>query len=123
MSVSPLFEITIISSIAISPDGQTLVSGGGGYDKTIKVWNLDTGELSRTFAEHSRSVNSVAISPDGQTLVSGSDDNTIKVWSLHTGELLRTIEGHSHEVKSVAISSDGQTLVSSAREIVVWGVR
>ena len=109
-----------VESVAISPDGQTLVSGS--WDKTIKVWHLVTGELLRTLTGHTDSVNSVAISPDGQTLVSGSWDNTIKVWHLATGELLRTLVGHSHRVNSVAISPDGQTLVSGSNDqtIKVW---
>ncbi len=110
-----------VNCVAISPDGQTLVSGS--HDKTIKLWNLHNGELKRTLEGHSHSVNCVAISPDGQTLVSGSYDKTIKLWNLHNGELKRTLEGHSHSVNCVAISPDGKTIVSgSAGEIIVWGV-
>jgi CHAT domain/WD domain, G-beta repeat len=65
-------------SVAVSPDGQTLVSGS--QDKTIKVWELSTGKLIRTLTGHEGRVWSVAVSPDGQTLVSGSSDRTIKVW-------------------------------------------
>ena len=111
-----------VKSIAISPDGQTFVSGS--WDNTIKIWNLHTGELIRTLIGHSSSVQSVAITPDGQTLVSGSNDKTIKVWNPHTGELIKTLVGHSDSVKSVAISPDGQTIVSGGRDgaIKVWGV-
>ena len=68
-----------VHSVAISPDGQTLVSGS--RDSTIKVWNLLTGQEVRTLTGHLDEVHSVAISPDGQTLVSGSKDGTIKVWT------------------------------------------
>lgn len=67
-----------VNSVAISPNGQNLVSGSS--DQTIKVWELSTGKLVRTLTGHENLVNSVAISPDGQTLVSGSHDQTIKVW-------------------------------------------
>jgi WD40 repeat protein len=82
-------------SVAISPDGQTLVSGS--IDKTIKVWNLHTGELIRTLkGVHLRFVILVAISPDGHMIMSGSLlDQTLQVWNLHTGELIRTLVGHS----------------------------
>jgi FOG: WD40 repeat len=72
------FELDIIS-LAISPDGQTLVIGG---DATITIWDLSTGQELGTLTGHSDSVNSVAISPDGQTLVSGSADNTIMIWRV-----------------------------------------
>ncbi|WP_013324439.1 serine/threonine-protein kinase [Gloeothece verrucosa] len=109
-----------VISVAISPDGQTLVSGSG--DQTIHIWDLATGQLKRTLTGHSDYVNSVAISPDGQTLVSGSDDKTIKIWDLATGQLKRTLTGHSDYVNSVAISPDGQTLVSGSddKTIKIW---
>ena len=66
-----------VTSVAISPDGQTLVSGS--TDDTIKVWDLSTGKLVRTLTGQKGGVE-IAISPDGQTLVSGSWDHTIKVW-------------------------------------------
>jgi WD40 repeat protein len=110
-------------SVAISPDGQTLVSGS--WDNTIKVWGLSDGKLLRTLSGHQNGVMSVAISSDGQTLASGSEDNTIKVWGLRDGKLLRTLSGHQYYVKSVAISPDGQTLVSGSDDntIKVWGLR
>src|SRR6266851_1717169 len=109
-----------VFSVAISPDGQTLVSGS--WDNTIKVWELSTGKLIRTLTGHADAVWSVAISPDGQTLVSGSIDKTIKVWELSTGKLVRTLTDHAAEVWSVAISPDGQTLVSGSwdKTIKVW---
>ena len=112
-----------VLSVAISPDGQTVASGSG--DRTIKIWQLRTGELVNTLYGHSSWVSAVAISPDGQTLVSGSGDNTIKIWQLRTGQLLRTLTGHSKWVNSVAISPDGQTLVSGSGDntIKIWQLR
>ncbi|WP_180274674.1 WD40 repeat domain-containing protein [Tychonema bourrellyi] len=110
-----------VNYVAISPDGQTLVSCGDD-DTTIKIWQLSTGRELRTLTGHSDSVGSLAISPDGQTLVSGSDDKTIKIWQLSTGRELRTLTGHSDSVGSLAISPDGQTLVSGSddKTIKIW---
>ncbi|MEG4089742.1 WD40 repeat domain-containing protein, partial [Microcoleus sp. Pol12B4] len=93
---------SFVNSLAISPDGKIMASGS--WDKTIKIWNLETAELIGTLTGHSDRVNSVAISSDGKMLVSGSSDETIKFWNLHSGDLLCTFPGHSMEVNSVAIN-------------------
>ncbi len=112
----------IVYSVAISPDGQTIVSGSRDY--TIKVWDILSGECIRTLKGHLGWVHSVAIAPDSQAIVSGSDDNTIKIWSLNSGQLLRTLKGHSDWVKSVAIANDGETLVSGSYDgtVKVWSL-
>lgn len=110
-------------SVALSPDGQTLASGSA--DKTIKIWNLDTGQLRRTLAGNSDIIRSVTFSPDGQTLASSSGNKTIKLWNLQTGQIRRTLSGHSGPVWSVAISRDGQTLVSGSEDktIKIWNLQ
>src|SRR6266446_990935 len=110
-------------SVAISADGQTLASGS--FDKTIKLWNLKTGNLLRTLTGHKNHVVSVAISADGQMLASGSFDKTIKLWNLKTGDLLCTLTEHENTVVSVAISADGQTLASGSwdKTIKLWNLK
>jgi WD40 repeat protein len=112
-----------VNTVAISLDGQTLVSGSD--DNSIKLWNLHNRELSTTLAGPGY-VSCVAISSDGHMIVSGGDDKTIKVWNLHSGKLklIRTLKGHSYSVKTVAISSNGKTLVScDVRNIIkVWNL-
>ena len=109
-----------VNSVAVSPDSQLVASGSN--DKTIKIWNLCTGELLRILTGHVEPVKSVAISPDGQSLVSGSWDKTIKIWNIYTGKLLQTLFGHSGWVKSVAITPDGRILVSGSLDgtIKIW---
>ncbi|MEG4054982.1 MULTISPECIES: WD40 domain-containing protein [unclassified Microcoleus] len=115
---------SFVNSLAISPDGKILASGS--WDKTIKIWNLETAELIGTLTGHSDRVNSVAISYDGKMLVSGSSDETIKFWNLHSGDLLCTFPGHSMEVNSVAINPKRLVIASCGgadNTIKLWNLR
>ena len=109
-----------VTTVAFSPHGLTLASGGS--DDTICVWDANTGERLRTIEGHTNWVSSVAFTPDGLTLASGSGDGTIRLWNSDTGEHLRTIEGHAEWVSSVAFSRDGLTLASGSSDgtILLW---
>ncbi|OYD86772.1 hypothetical protein CDG77_33170, partial [Nostoc sp. 'Peltigera membranacea cyanobiont' 213] len=82
-----------VNSVVFSPDGKTLASASA--DKTIKLWNRDTGKEISTLSGHSAAVISVVFSPDGKTLASASGDNTIKLWNRETGKEISTLSGHS----------------------------
>jgi WD40 repeat protein len=109
-----------VNAVAITPDGQKAVSGSG--DKTLKVWELNTGKQLFTLTGHDDWVNAVAITPDGQKAVSGSWDKTLKVWELNTGKQLFTLTGHDDWVNAVAITPDGQKAVSGSGDntLKVW---
>ncbi len=111
-----------VNSIALSPDGQRIVSGS--RNRTIRVWNASTGEPEAgPFNGHMDSVRSVAFSPDGQRIVSGSSDRIIRVWNATMGDTeAGTFTGHTDSVTSVAFSPDGQRIVSGSydRTIRVW---
>ena len=109
-----------ISSCAISHDNKFIVSGS--YDKTLKVWDSETGNCIRTLSGNSGSVYSCAISHDNKFIVSGSDDNTLKVWDSETGNCIRTLSGNSGSVSSCAISHDNKFIVSGSddKTLKVW---
>ncbi|MBX2864326.1 MAG: DnaJ domain-containing protein [Leptolyngbyaceae cyanobacterium MAG.088] len=67
-----------ISALAFSGDNQTLVSGS--YDKTIKLWDITTGQLIDTLMGHQAAVCSVAYGLNGKIIASSSADNTAKIW-------------------------------------------
>jgi WD40 repeat protein len=109
-----------VDSVSVMPDGLRAVSGG--YDWTLRVWDLETGACLRTLAGHSGHVNSVSVTPDGRRAVSGSEDDTLQVWDLETGTCLRTLAGHSGQVNSVSVTPDGRRAVSGSRDMTlrVW---
>ncbi|MFB8790404.1 MAG: protein kinase [Potamolinea sp.] len=113
---------SFVNYAIISPDGQTLASASA--DKTIKIWNLTTGQEIRTLQGHSSFINYLIINPDGQTLASASADKTIKIWNLTNGQVIRTITGHDNYVNYLAMSPDGQTLISASADktIKIWNL-
>ena len=102
-----------VSSVAFSPDGKTLASGG--WNGTVRLWELGSGQERTTF-RHTQAVSSVAFSPDGTTLASGSGDHTIRLWDVDTGQLRTTLEGHLSGVTSLVFSPDGKSLASASEE-------
>ena len=106
-------------AIAWSPDGTQVASGSS--DKTVRIWNVQTGTEDRLLKGHADCVRSVAWNPDGAQIASGSDDRTVCVWNVHTGIEDNTLEGPTALVRAVAYSPDGTKIVSgSIKEIIVW---
>ncbi|KAI9281818.1 quinon protein alcohol dehydrogenase-like superfamily [Sporodiniella umbellata] len=90
----------------------------GSYDKTIGIWQLDTGEQLRTLTGHTRCVR--ALQFDEAKLVTGSMDNTLKIWNWQTGECIRTLEGHTGGVLSLHFNSKLLASGSTDHTIRVW---
>ena len=109
-----------VNSVAYSPDGTKIISGS--VDRTIKIWDANTGQCLKTLVGHSSDVNSVAYSPDGKRIISGSYDKTIRIWDVNTGECIKTLEGHSNVVSSVAFSPDGTKIISGSWDntVKIW---
>jgi WD40 repeat protein len=88
--------------------------------KTIRLWDVSTGEHKATLDGHTDDVNWIAFSPDGSTLASGSDDKTIRLWDAETSKHKATYSV-GVPCNTVVFSPDGNTLASSgAGTILLW---
>lgn len=112
-----------ILCIAIYPDNKSILSGN--TDNTIRIHDLETGELLRTLKGHTGSVNTVAIATDQSFAVSGSEDGTIRIWDLEKGKQFQQFYAGLFSIKSVVISSDSKLVISGGTEKVirVWSLK
>ena len=101
---------TQVLSVAFSPDGKTLASGG--WDRAVRLWDTANGALKRTLA-HENLVYSVAFSPDGRTLASGEHQiGAIRLWEVETGKSAGVLVSGRGSVWSAAFAPDGTALAS-----------
>ena len=100
-----------VKSVAFSPDGAVLASGGA--DRTIRLWDVERKAELAELGKHAEGVWCVAFSPDGRTLASVSGTRNpveIKVWDVGSRQELRTFLRDCGHLRCVCFSPDGQRL-------------
>jgi RNA polymerase sigma factor (sigma-70 family) len=126
-------EGSTVESVAISPDGKLLASGGGGnHTRTLMLWDLATGKEVRRLKGALRTVQSVAFSPDGSLLAAASGlcrplnpkvdpDNPgiVRLFDVATGKVLWEKEQESGGATSVAFAPNSNTVASAGNDAVI----
>jgi WD40 repeat protein len=95
-----------------------------GWDKTIRLWDVQSGMPLHALTGHRSRVTAVAFSPDGKFIASGSRDNTARLWDVESAAAVHTLAGLTGRVSSVAFSPDRKHLASGSRDNTVrlWNV-
>lgn len=93
----------------------------GSYDRTARIWNLETGQEIRCLKGHTRALR--ALQFDEVKLVTGSMDHTLRIWNWRTGECISTLEGHTDGV--VCLNFDSTLIASGSVDttVKVWNFR
>jgi len=81
-----------VSCVRFSPNPQTPLIVSAGWDKVVKVWNLDRCKLRTNLIGHTGYVNTVTVSPDGSLCASGGKDGVAMLWDLNEGRHLSTLD-------------------------------
>lgn len=74
----------------------------GSSDKTVRLWDVHSGECVRIFIGHRSMVLSLAMSPDGRYMASGDEDGAIMTWDLSSGRCITPLMGHTSCVWTLA---------------------
>jgi len=111
-----------ISSIAVSQDGRLIATGS--LDRTVRLWDAQTGKAIRILQDHKAEVYAVAFSPDDRILASSSYDGRVMLWDVRAAKLLRVLEIKGWSI-AVAFSPDSRQLAvaSQQRNIVIYDVQ
>lgn len=104
----------VIGRISWSPDGRLLASAS--RDRTLRIWNPQTGQVKHVLDGHKGWVIDLDWSPDAKRIVTCADDRSLRIWDVDKGKLLHTMLGHDDTVKSVAWSPDGSIIASGSED-------
>ena len=111
-----------IRTVDVFGKGKLALSGSA--DKTLKIWDLETGRCIRTLKGHTDLVSAVMVTGNDRLAISASRDKSLRLWDLETGRSIRTFEGHTGSVSSLAVTSDGRLALSGSADktLKIWEI-
>lgn len=107
----------LVQSLAWSPDGQTLATGGF---RRIRLWAVATGKMIRQTDGLSGRVTALSFTPDGKMLIAGDGDvastGMVRIWTMPGAEPVASWAAHADSIFSIDISRDGKLLATAGAD-------
>jgi WD40 repeat protein len=104
-------HLDVVSSVSFRHDGKQLASAS--FDKTVRIWDLETRQTILNYTDHSDFVYAVAFGPKGDWFATASKDRTGRMIDARTGKSILTFSGAESDVLAVAVRPDGEQIVTS----------
>ncbi len=116
-------HIQKVTHVAFSADGRWVATAS--LDRSIKIWDVDTGKVLKTLDGHKRPIRALTFAPNDEFLASAGSGGTIYIWNPKTGKHTRPIKAHDRSIRALAITPDGSRLASCSddRTIKIWDVK
>ncbi|KAK9458918.1 WD40-repeat-containing domain protein [Lipomyces oligophaga] len=90
----------------------------GSADRTVRLWNLDSGECLRTISDHSRGIATVAF--DGRTVVSGGSGKYLHFYDIYSGQTRIIDQAHQRLIRTIKLHNNRLVTGSHDGTVVVW---
>ncbi|EPS69951.1 hypothetical protein M569_04808 [Genlisea aurea] len=112
-----------VRSVAIDPSNTWFCTGSA--DRTIKIWDLASGQLKLTLTGHIDQIRGLAVSSKHTYMFSAGDDKLVKCWDLEQNKVIRSYHGHLSGVYCLALHPTIDILLTGGRDSVcrVWDIR
>ncbi|KAF8833981.1 WD40 repeat-like protein [Paxillus ammoniavirescens] len=99
-----VFRVTYIAG------GERLVTCS--YDKTVRIWNAETGEQEGTSMEHNNWIEGLGVTRDEKIILSGGDGKGLRIWDVGTHQLAEEWPSDEGVIRCIAMSPNGDLVAS-----------
>jgi pleiotropic regulator 1 len=112
-----------VRCICVEPGNEWFATGAG--DRTVKIWDLASGDLKLTLTGHISPVRGIAVSDRHPYMFTVGEDKLVKCWDLETNKVMRHYHGHLSGVYSCALHPTLDVLCTGGRDsaVRVWDIR